>query len=109
MFMLYRLDSHASADHHITRALVMPICRQPDWKMARWNRMPAYLVAVRVAQLKPPADSPKMVTLSGSPPKAAMLSWWMEFVGVGWFGLMWLGRYAYIHTCTHAHSRSTTL
>lgn len=52
----------------------MPVCMHPDWKMALWNSFPAYFVAVSVAQEKPPADSPKMVTLLGSPPKAAMLS-----------------------------------
>lgn len=54
--------------------MVMPVCMQPDWKMALWKSRPAKRVAVSVAQLKPPADSPKMVTLAGSPPKLAMLS-----------------------------------
>lgn len=53
---------------------MIPICMHPDWKMARRKSWPAKRVAVRVAQLKPPALSPNMVTLLGSPPKLAMLS-----------------------------------
>ena len=46
----------------------------PDSAMAR-SISPAVLGMVSsTLTLVPPADSPKMVTLSGSPPKAAMLS-----------------------------------
>ena len=46
----------------------------PDWAMALWNRPLAVGVPSSVPTLMPPADSPKIVTLPGSPPKAAMLS-----------------------------------
>ena len=42
--------------------------------MALWKSPRASGEATRVFTEPPPADSPKMVTLSGSPPKAAMLS-----------------------------------
>ena len=40
--------------------------------MAPWNSARARGVAIRVATLKPPADSPKMVTWSGRPPNASI-------------------------------------
>jgi len=49
-------------------------CGGPLWMMALWNRPFAAGTASRVPILIPPADSPNRVTLSGSPPKAAMLS-----------------------------------
>ena len=42
--------------------------------MARWNRPRAAGVAISVVTEIAPADSPKIVTCPGSPPKAAMLS-----------------------------------
>src|SRR6516164_42773 len=41
--------------------------------MARWKSPAAAGEAIWSQTLDPPADSPKMVTLCGSPPKAAML------------------------------------
>ena len=46
----------------------------PLWAMARWNRPGREATPSSVPTLMPPADSPKIVTLPGSPPKAAMLS-----------------------------------
>ena len=46
----------------------------PLWVMARRKRPSARGTARSVPTLIAPADSPKIVTLSGSPPKAAMLS-----------------------------------
>ena len=46
----------------------------PDWAMALWNRPSAASIASRLVTDIDPADSPKIVTLPGSPPKAAMLS-----------------------------------
>ena len=48
--------------------------RPPLCPMARWKSPAASGVAIRVFTLHDPADSPKIVTRSGSPPKAAMLS-----------------------------------
>ena len=45
-----------------------------DIVMARRNRPRASGTPMRVAMLLAPADDPNTVTLSGSPPKAAMLS-----------------------------------
>ena len=42
--------------------------------IARWNSPRAAGRPSSVPTLMPPADSPKIVTLSGSPPKVAMLS-----------------------------------
>ena len=39
------------------------------------NRPRAGGAAIRYMTLSPPADSPAMVTLEGSPPKALMLCW----------------------------------
>ena len=49
-------------------------CTPPLCTMARRKRPVAAGEPSNVATLKPPADSPKTVTLSGSPPKAAMFS-----------------------------------
>ena len=49
-------------------------CTPPLCTMARRKRPRAAGQPSSAATLKPPADSPKMVTLSGSPPKAAMFS-----------------------------------
>ena len=46
----------------------------PLWTMARWKSPRARAETSRLMVLVPPADSPKMVTLPGSPPKAATLS-----------------------------------
>ena len=46
----------------------------PDWAMALVNRPLAAGSPSNVPTLMAPADSPKAVTSSGSPPKAAMLS-----------------------------------
>ena len=46
----------------------------PDWGIARWKSPFALGVPMSVPTLMPPADSPKIVTLLGSPPNAAMLS-----------------------------------
>ncbi len=43
--------------------------------IARWNSPLAEGMAIRVETFPAPPDSPKMVTLPGSPPKRAMLSW----------------------------------
>jgi hypothetical protein len=43
-------------------------------EMARWNSPAAAGTASSVAVMCAPALSPKMVTLSGSPPKLAMFS-----------------------------------
>ena len=48
--------------------------RAPLWPIARWKRPAASGVAMSVFTLQEPADSPKIVTRSGSPPNAAMLS-----------------------------------
>jgi len=42
--------------------------------MALWNNPSAAGTASKAVTLMAPADSPKIVTLLGSPPKAAMLS-----------------------------------
>jgi len=42
--------------------------------MALWNSPLASGIASRTHTLAPPPDSPMMVTLPGSPPKASMLS-----------------------------------
>ncbi len=49
-------------------------CTPPLCTMARRKRPLAAGVPSSVATLNPPADSPKIVTLPGSPPKTAMLS-----------------------------------
>ena len=49
-------------------------CAPPDCTIAWWNRPCAAGRPRSVPTLIPPADSPKMVTWSGSPPNAAMLS-----------------------------------
>jgi len=41
--------------------------------MARWNRPPAVGEARLAHTLRPPADSPKMLTLPASPPNRSML------------------------------------
>ena len=46
----------------------------PDWRIARWKSPWARGRPRRVAQLMAPADSPKIVTWSGSPPKASISS-----------------------------------
>ena len=46
----------------------------PDCGIALWNRPRAPGDASRAPTLMPPALSPKIVTLSGSPPNAAMFS-----------------------------------
>ena len=46
----------------------------PLWMIARWNSPAAAGMPSRTLTLAPPPDSPKIVTLPGSPPKAAMLS-----------------------------------
>ena len=46
----------------------------PLWRMARWNNPSARGEASSTLTDIAPADSPKRVTLSGSPPNAAMLS-----------------------------------
>ena len=47
--------------------------RAPDWLMARWNNPRAAGAVINSETLMAPADSPKIVTLSGSPPREAML------------------------------------
>ena len=42
--------------------------------MALWKSPRAAGMHIRVPTLPPPPDSPKMVTLDGSPPKALILS-----------------------------------
>ena len=49
-------------------------CMPPLCTMARRNSPVAAGVPSNVATLNPPADSPKIVTFDGSPPKAAMCS-----------------------------------
>ena len=44
----------------------------PLWEIARWNSPFASGDPTRPAASAAPADSPKMVTFAGSPPKAAM-------------------------------------
>ncbi len=46
----------------------------PDSTIALWNRPRALGDSIRKFTAMPPADSPKMVTLPGSPPKPAMLA-----------------------------------
>jgi len=46
----------------------------PDCGIALWKRPRALGIASSAPTLIPPALSPKIVTLSGSPPNAAMLS-----------------------------------
>ena len=53
---------------------VVTVCAAPLCGMALWNRPFAVGQPIRVPTLMPPADSPKIVTSSGLPPKAAMLS-----------------------------------
>jgi hypothetical protein len=45
-----------------------------DWAMARRNRPLAASIASSAETTPAPADSPKTVTLAGSPPKRPMLS-----------------------------------
>jgi len=45
-----------------------------DWAMARLNRPAASSIESRAAITPAPADSPKTVTLAGSPPNRSMLS-----------------------------------
>ncbi len=52
----------------------MTLWAAPLWAMALANSPAAAGVPSRVPTLMAPADSPKMVTLSGSPPKWAMFS-----------------------------------
>ena len=47
---------------------------EPLSTIALWNRPLADGMAISVETFAPPPDWPKMVTLVGSPPKAAMLS-----------------------------------
>ena len=51
---------------------LIPLCPAPLCGMARWNRPLARGIASRVPTDMPPADSPAIVTLAGSPPNAAM-------------------------------------
>ncbi len=46
----------------------------PLWLIARWNRPFATGEPARPPTMAAPADSPKIVTLFGSPPNAAMLA-----------------------------------
>mgnify|MGYP001361121395 CR=1 FL=1 len=46
----------------------------PLWAMARWKSPLAMGLVMRYVTLTAPADSPNIVTLSGSPPNAAILS-----------------------------------
>ena len=50
------------------------VSREPLSMIARWKSPLALGVASSALILAPPPDSPKMVTLPGSPPKRAMLS-----------------------------------
>ena len=49
---------------------MQPLCTTP-----LWNRPSAAGVCISVQTFMPPPDWPNSVTLSGSPPKPAMLSW----------------------------------
>ena len=46
----------------------------PLWMIALWNKRVAAGEASSAEMLIPPADSPKTVTFSGSPPNSAMFS-----------------------------------
>ncbi len=50
------------------------LVEKPLCKIALWNRPAALGIAMTVDTLPPPPDWPKIVTLPGSPPNAAMLS-----------------------------------
>src|SRR5690606_41699705 len=71
---LYTLSLH-DALPILRAAAVRRVFIEPLWDMARWKSPPpASGDTSRFSTLCPPADSPVMVTLSGSPPKEAMLS-----------------------------------
>ena len=72
---LIRLAYHSSCIGLITFPLKEGIEDTPLCMMALWNR-PLDSGEIRWSEtLTPPALSPKMVTLLGSPPKLAMLFW----------------------------------
>ena len=56
------------------RSSVFAVLQAPLCGIAFWNSPRALGRPSSVPTLMPPADSPKMVTFSGSPPKAAMFS-----------------------------------
>ncbi len=65
------LSAVARSEEGITRARGPGV--PADWRIARWKR-PRDIGETRCASTAPPpADSPKIVTRSGSPPNAAML------------------------------------
>ena len=63
------LRAPSVASSPVRRLWAAPLCG-----MALWNSPRAAGRPRSVPTLMPPADSPKMVTLAGSPPKAEMLS-----------------------------------
>jgi hypothetical protein len=58
----------------VAMSIVFVVCAAPDCGIAFVKSPFADGVAMSVPTLIPPADSPKIVTLDGSPPKFAMLS-----------------------------------
>lgn len=59
------------ADETGCRAIAHGFKTDPDWVMARWKSPRERGLSIRNWTEAPPALSPKMVTLSGSPPKVA--------------------------------------
>ncbi len=72
MFSCFIISSTSSLPS--TALPPMPGPMTPDMTMALWNRPSASGIWPSTVTLAPPPDWPKMVTLSGSPPKLAMLS-----------------------------------